>query len=163
MRASEVDSKDVLDWAKRNMKRHKLPEPVKPRGEDPELSFPDDPDRLSSAKLGQLMLRTTSFLAWALKLYGLADSEYALVEAEYKIQINARGVNKRKEMGRVAADVIEAAVLADDEGELGELYERKLKLQTVRTQLDNRIKIYEKCYAALSRELSRRELEAKTA
>lgn len=154
---------EVMAWAKQNMKKHRLPEASKPTDDDPEIDFPDDPDRLTSNRLGQLMLRFTAFTGWALRLYGLADSEYALVESEYSRLVHSRGIEKRKTLGRVAADVVEAAVLADADAELNELYERKLKLQTVRTQLDNRIKTYEKYYSALSRELSRRELEARTA
>ncbi len=161
MKPTEVSSKDIMDWTKEKMQKHHLPTPLKPEYTDPKLDFPDDPDDLSSNKLGQLMLQMTAFLGWALSLYGLADSEFALVDSEYKVQVNSLGIEKRKELGRLSADVIEAAVLADNE-DLGELYERRLKLQTVRIQLDNRIKIYEKFYAALSRELSRRELEAKT-
>ncbi len=161
MKPTDVDSEEIMEWAKEKMKKQRLPTPKKPSYTDPKLEFPDDPDDLSSNQLGQSMLKMTAYLGWAISLYGIADSEYALVDSEYRVNVNSLGIEKRKELGRLSADVIEAAVLADN-GSLGELYERRLKLQTVRIQLDNRIKIYEKYYAALSRELSRRELEAKT-
>ena len=62
MKASEVKTDDILEWVKGKMKKHRLPLPKKPEGTDPKLEFPDDPDDLSSAKLGQLMLKMTSFL-----------------------------------------------------------------------------------------------------
>lgn len=162
MRATDVTTDDVLKWAREKMEKKRLPLPKRPRGKNPEFAFPDDPDTLSSNELGQLMMRMTSFFGYAQRLFGLADSEFALVDIEYKVKINAAGIAVREKLGRVAADVVEAAVLNESE-DIGPLYERRLKLMTIRSQLESRLKIYEKLYQALSRELSRREMESRTA
>lgn len=156
----DVKADNVLEWAREKMEKKRLPLPKRPRGKDPEFIFPDDPDTLSSSELGQLMMRMTAFFGYAQRLFGLADSEFALVDIEYKVQINMAGIEVREKLGRVSADVVEAAVLSENE-DIAPLYERRLKLMTIRSQLESRLKIYEKLYQALSRELSRREMESR--
>jgi len=162
MKATDVKADEVKAWAEERLAKQRLPLPKKPRGKEPEFEFPEDPDSLSSNRLGQLMLQMAAFGAYAQRLHGLADSEFALVEAEYKIKISAAGIAVRERLGRVAADVVESVVLGEDKT-LGELYERRLQLQTVLTQLESRLKIYENLGKALSRELSRREMEVRAA
>ncbi|KKK99466.1 hypothetical protein LCGC14_2632460 [marine sediment metagenome] len=83
-----------------------------------------------------------------------------LVESEYRLRVNAAGVAVREELGRVSQDVIADVVLERNE-DLTPLYKRKLELTTVKVQLESRLRTYERAWNALSRELSRRELEAK--
>ena len=160
MNAADIKADDVLGWAKEKMDTRRLPLPKKPRGRDPQFDFPDDPDALGSNELGQLMMRMASYLGYTQRLLGIADSELALVEAEYRLRVNTAGLEARERLGRVAADVVEAAVLAEN-GDLVPLYERRLRLMTVCIQLKSRLSMYEKFYQALSRELSRREMESR--
>ena len=160
MKATDIKADNINKWAKDIIGTKNLPIPKKPTGTDPEFSFPDDPSALSPTKLGQLMMRFTSYFGYTQWLLGLADSEFALVDSEYKIHMNAAGIEIRESLGRVAADVVEAAVLKNNSS-LTPLYERRQKLIAVRIQLESRIKIYEKMNYTLSRELTRREMEAR--
>jgi len=160
MKATDIKADDINRWAKDIISKKNLPIPKKPAGTDPEFTFPDDPSELSPTKLGQLMMRFTSYFGYTQWLLGLADSEFTLVDSEYKIHMNAAGIEIREALGRVAADVVEAAVLKNDSS-LTPLYERRQKLMAVRIQLESRLKIYEKMNYALSRELTRRDMEAR--
>ena len=160
MKAIDIKADDIHKWARDIIGKKNLPIPKKPKGTDPEFSFPDDPSALSPTKLGQLMMRFTSYFGYTQWLLGLADSEFALVDSEYKVNMNVAGIQVREELGRVAADVVEAVVLKNDSS-LTPLYERRQKLTAIRIQLESRLKIYEKMNYALSRELTRRDMETR--
>ena len=161
MKAVEISGKDIYDWATAKVEKLRLPVPTKPSFPSPEFELPDDPNRLTSTELGQLMLRMTAFYGYCLRMLGMVESELCVVEAEYKIKVHTASLEVRKEMeGRPAVDVVEAAVLAQNE-DLTPLYKRRLELMAIRQQLDARLKIYEKCGSTLSRELSRREVETR--
>ena len=156
------DTKSILEWAKNKMAKYQLPVPSKPKGKDIEFDFPDDPSKLSNAELGQQMLRFASFFGYAQRRFGIVEARYVLVDAEYTTKVNVAGIQIRESevLGkRPSAEVVEAAVLRDNK-ELAPLYRRRLQLLTLRVRLESLIKIYERLYAALSRELSRRELES---
>ena len=160
MKPEEIEAKDIHEWAVARMKGLKLPVPRKPKNTDPEFSLPDDPDALPSPEVGQLMMRFAAWFSYSVRLLGMADSELVLVESEYKLKVNSRGIKLREELGRVSAEVVEAAVLAED-GDITEIYQRRLELLAIKTHLEARTKIYERGYSAMSRELSRRETEAR--
>ena len=162
MRATDVDSKEIDEWAKGRIAKHRLPLPKRPKGSSPEFDFPDDPSKLSNAELGQQMLRFASFFGYAQRRFGIVEARYVLVDAEYTTKVNVAGIQIRESEAlgkRPSAEVVEAAVLRDNK-ELAPLYRRRLQLLTLRVRLESLIKIYERLYAALSRELSRRELES---
>jgi len=144
------------------MLKQRLPLPKKPRAADPEFQYPEDPGILEPIEIGQWMSKFTSYFNYVTSLLGRVTSELVLVEAEYKLQVNSRRseVIANLTITRPAAEVIEAEVLAQHD-ELGPLYERRLQLLTIKETLEARAKIYERGYQAMSRELSRREMEAK--
>lgn len=141
-----------------------LPLPHKPTTKDPEFEFPEDPSGLSGTRLSQMMGRFTAWYAYTQRLLGLLDSELTLVDAEYKLLLVQAGLRLRSESEygkRPSADIIEGAVLLEADDDLLGLRDRKLELTAIKVQLASRILIYEKCYQALSRELTRREMEAR--
>lgn len=161
MNALDVDSSELFDWATERVKRQNLPLPKKPRGADPEYDVVDDPDSLSSIELGQRMSRFAAWLTYCARLVGVVESELVLVEAEYKLKVNAAMIDAREALpGRPSADLVEAYVLRRDD-ELGPLYKRRLELVAIKAQLEPRLRIYEKAWQALSRELTRREIETR--
>ena len=162
MKAEELNSDDLKRWADEKVREKHLPLPAAPKDTGPEFEVPDDPSTLTNPHLGQLMLRMSGYYAYTQRLIGIAASELVLVEAEFKLKVNIKDQDIRKELGRINQEAVEAAVLRDDE-ELTPLYERRLKLSAVKEQLESRLLIYEKLGYALSRELSRREMEARLA
>lgn len=161
MKPEKIKAKDIHSWAVGRMKGLKLPVPRKPKGTDPEFSLPDDPDALPSPEISQLMFQFADWFSFIVRQLGMADSELVLVEEEYKLKVNSRGIKLREKLGRVSADVIEAAVLAEN-GDLTEIYQRRLELLAIKAHLEARAKIYDCGKQAMSRELSRRETEART-
>ena len=161
MKAMDVESGKVFDWATDRVRRQNLPLPKKPRGTDPEYDVVDDPDSLSSVELGQRMSRFAAWLTYCMRLVGTVESELVLVEAEYKLRVNAAMIDAREALpGRPSADLVEAYVLRESD-ELGLLYKRKLELVAIKAQLEPRLRIYDKSWQALSRELTRREIESR--
>ena len=161
MNATEVSSAEIQDWAEDKMGKQRLPLPTKPKGKDVEFEYPEDPSKLVSIEIGQWMSKFTGWLTWTTSLLGRITSELVLVEAEYRLKINSFRSEVLADLpGRPAAEVVEAEVLKQND-ELGPLYERRLQLMTVKETLESRAKIYERGYQAMSRELSRREMEAK--
>jgi class 3 adenylate cyclase len=157
---SDID--EALRWVDDMFAKQHLPIPGKPKGKDPQFELPDDPDALKSPRLGDLMMRMSAWLSRSQYLYGLADSELVIVDKEFARELAERGPDIRERIGRVAADVVEATMMNENEDEeLEELYKRRVKLLSVTKRLESMIKIYERGYQALSRELSRRELEAR--
>ena len=115
------------------------------------------------------MLKLAGFYGYAARLLGLLESELVLVESEYRLGINAAGLHLRgsESFGkRPSAEVVEAAVVTAEEehgdhSDLLDLRHRRLELLAVKAQLESRLLIYDKGYAALSREQSRREVESR--
>ena len=112
MKATDVDSKEINEWAKERIAKHRLPLPKRPKGSSPEFDFPDDPSSLSNAALGQQMLRFASFFGYAQRRFGIVEARYVLVDAEYTTKINVAGIEIRESevLGkRPSAEVVEAA------------------------------------------------------
>lgn len=150
----------VYDWAREKLKRQQLPLPKRPTSEQPEYEFPEDPDAVTSVELGQLMLRYAAYHGYTLRLMGVVDSELTAIESEYQLRIQTHGLVERQELGRVAFDAIEAAVLVKYP-ELYAMKRRVTELRTIRVQLETSATIYERHWTALSREQARRAAEAK--
>ena len=161
MNALDVKGKDIFDEATRKVNAKGLPQPKQPLVEDPEFQFPADPNNITSVEIGQWLYKFTGYFNHATRLIGLVESELVGLDAEYKLQIHSRSMDVRGQTsGRPNADVVEALVLRDNPS-LEPLYSRRLELQTIKAQLEARIRIYEKGYQAMSRELARRDMEAK--
>lgn len=161
MNALEVGTEELLEWAQKKMAKQGLPLPTKPKGKDVEFVYPEDPSKLVSIAVGQWMSKFTAWYTYTTSLLGRVASELVPVEAEYKLEINSLRSEVLPGMpGRPAAEVVEAEVLKRHD-ELGPLYERRLQLMTIKEALEARARIYERGYQAMSRELSRREMEAK--
>lgn len=160
MKPTEVSATDVQEWANDRLSKQRVPLPRQPRAKESEFALPEDPDDLTLSELGQHMLRLNAYFAYARRLLGVLEGELVPIEAEYKLKINASRVTLGDELGkRPGFDTVEAAVLTTNE-ELGPLYERRLRLLTIKAGLQARLDIYESSWKALSREQSRRELEA---
>jgi len=161
MSATKVSSAEIQAWAKDKMSKQRLPLPTKPKGKDVEFVYPEDPSLLQSIEVGQHMSRFTAWFSYTVSLLGRITSELVLVEAEYRREIDSRCSEVLVDLpGKPTIKVIEAEVLKQHD-ELGPLYERRLQLMTIKETLESRVKIYERGYQAMSRELSRREMEAK--
>ncbi len=162
MRPIEVNATEVQEWANEKLSQQRVPLPKQPIAKEATFQLPEDPDDLTLSELGQHMLRLNAYYAYARRLLGILEGELVPVEAEYKLKVTAAG-NKIRGSGEIgkrpSADVVEAEVLSDSE-DLGPLYERRLKLLTIKAQLQARLDIYERSYQAMSRELTRRSIEA---
>ncbi len=162
MNATEVSSAEIRAWAEGKMGKQGLPLPTKPKGKDPKFEYPEDPSKLVSIEIGQWLAKFTGWLTYTMSLLGRVTSELVLVEAEFRLSINSLRSEVLADLsGRPAAEVVEAEVLTRHK-ELRPLYKRRLQLLTIKETLESRVKIYERGYSAMSRELSRREMEAKT-
>ncbi len=161
MNALDVNSDEIKEWANNKMARQGLPVPVKPHGGDPEFEYPEDPSKLTPVQIGQWMAKFTGWFNYATTLLGRVASELVPVEAEYRLKVNTLRADVLDGLpSRPAAEVVESEVLKGHD-ELGPLYKRRLELQTVEKILDARVKIYDRGYQAMSRELTRREMEGK--
>ncbi len=161
MNALDVDSSEIKEWAEKKMSKQGLPLPAKPTGKDVEFEYPEDPSKLTSIEISQWMAKFIGWFNWTTTLLGRVASELVLIEAEYRLKVNAFRADVLEGLpSRPAAEVVEATVLKEHD-ELKPIYERRLKLLSVEKSLDSRAKIYERGYAAMSRELSRREMETK--
>ena len=156
-----LDSKAILRWVQEKMEKLRLPAPARPKYKDPEFIIPADPSSLTTTELGQRMLQTAGWYAYCQRMFGLCESELVLVDAEFKLKVNIIAYELRKELGRVNQEAIESIAVAKNKEELSPLYERRLQLTAVKKRLESQLLIYERVYQALSREQSRRELEAR--
>ena len=161
MGALDLHKDDVKAWADGKLAKQGLPLPKMPSNKDPEFEYPEDPSRLGSIEIGQWMSKFTGFFNYTTRLLGNVEAELVLVEAEYRLRVNTLRPEVIEDMpSRPAADVVESEVLRRHD-ELTPLYERRLQLLSVQKSLEARAKIYERGYQAMSRELSRRELEGR--
>lgn len=160
MKPSELSSSEIFTWSTDKVRKLHLPLPKQPKSEDPEFSWPEDPSNLNNTQLGQMMLQMAGFYGYTQRLLGILESELTLVDAELKLKVNAASVPIRKELGRLNNEVIEAAVISNNE-EFTPLYKRKLELLSIKDQLQSRLLIYDKLYSCLSREQSRRDTETR--
>ena len=161
MNALDIDSEELKEWVEGKMTKQGLPLPSKPKMKDPEFEYPEDPSKLVSMEIGQWMSKFTAYFNYATSLTGRVASELVLVDAEYRLKVNTMRSDVIADMpSRPAADVVESEVLKQND-ELAPLYERRLKLMSIKETLEARAKIYERGYQAMSRELARREMEGK--
>lgn len=146
----------IMKEVTENMKSQRLPSPARPKADDPEYQFPEDPDELTSAQLGQLMLRFAAWEGYTHRLLGPVEAELVALEKESQIKVLGAGAGLRDELGKNAGrDTVEAAVLAFHP-EFLPLTQRITKLKTAKASLESRATIYQAGWSALSREQTRR-------
>lgn len=162
--ALSVTADELKQRVREGMRKKRLPLPKRsPKGDDPEFLVPRDPNRLGSVELGQWLLRLAGYEAYCARLLGQVESELVLVDAELTLKVNAYAPEVREELGgRPNTEVVEAQVLVKHD-ELASLYERRLELRAYKAELASRLKIYERSWQSLSRELARREIEVRAA
>ena len=161
MNALDVDSSEIKEWAEKKMSKQGLPLPAKPTGKDVEFEYPEDPSKLHSIEVGQWMSKFAGYFNYTTSLLGKVTSELVLVESEYRLRVNALRAGVINDLpSRPAAEVVEAEVLKQHD-DLTPLYKRRLQLMSIKETLEARARIYERGYSAMSRELSRREMEGK--
>lgn len=157
---SNIDGSEINERIKERQEKIGLPLPAKPKGFGKEYDFPEDPNSLQSVELGQLMLRMAGFNGYALRVIGGLEAEQVALEAEYRVAIADAGREIREKMGRVAADTIESLALANSPG-LMPLYRRLTEIRVALARMNSLSKIYTSQAGALSRELSRREMDSR--
>ena len=161
MNALDVDSGEIKEWAEGKMARQGLPLPAKPKGKDPTFEYPEDPSKLTPVEIGQWMSRFAGWFNYATSLLGRVASELVPVDSEYRLRVNALRADVLDRLpSRPAAEVVESEMLKRHDG-LAPLYKRRLELMTVEKTLEARVRMYERGYQAMSRELTRREMEGK--
>lgn len=137
-----------------------FPTPKKPDTEDTEIKLPSDPSKITSIELAQKLATAAAWHSYCVYRLGQLESELVLLQAEYKLKLNILSIPIRNKLGRQSADVIEAAVLGENE-ELMPDYTRIMELLSIKEVLTARINVYDKFYSALSREQSRRDTESR--
>lgn len=159
-----MNSEDVIQATATAMGRLRLPAPARSKIEESEYSFPEDcsTESLSSTELGSKMLHFNALLGHTQWRLGQLESKLIAITAEYRIRVQQYGLEWKAaaDVKRPSADVLEAAVLTEHT-ELVPLYQKKTELEAIQAQLESHVKIYERGWAALSRELARREMEVR--
>jgi len=155
-----INSEDIIKATTKSMERLRLPTPARPRIDAAEYTFPEDPEALSITELGSQMLHFNALLGHTQWRLGQLESKLIAIAKEYQIRIQQHGLEwkAQAEVKRPSQEVLEAAVLASHT-ELMPLCQKKTELEAIQVQLESHVKIYERAWAALSRELARREME----
>ena len=153
MELPELDHATLNTWVNEKVSKLHLPLPARPKYKDPEFNVPNDPSTLTVSELGQRMLQTSGWYAYAQRMFGICESELVLVDAEFKLKVNVIAYELRKELGRVNQEAVESIAVAKNPDELGHLFERRVQLTAIKKRLESQLLIYERCYQALSREL----------
>ena len=151
----------AVDKADAFIKRHELPAPSRPTGLGQEYDFPTDPRSLTSEKLGATRLRLSAFHGYTLYLIGREDVELEAFSTVYELMLgDAMDKVQRRAEKRLVTDVLKAVTITNHE-----VLRRLTRAVTERRARVGRLKaqlaVYEAHLAALSREQSRREMEAR--
>jgi hypothetical protein len=158
----EDKAEEIFATVLEKVGKHNLPLPRKPAYEEKEFEIPTDPDALNTIELGQKMMQSSAFYAYAKRLLGVLEAELIPLEAEYKLRTISLGniVRRDPTFKSRSAEIIEAEVLSANV-ELLPLHNRKVELQAIKALLESRADIYDRVYLTLSRELSRRGIESR--
>ena len=168
---TQVDAKEVAprQWTWRDaveradafIKAYKFPSPKRPTGLDAEYDFPTDPRTLTSEKLGALRLQLSAFHGYLLWLIGKEDVELSAFETVYDLILgDAMNTVAHEQAKRLVNDVLRSVTIMNNETLLGltrAVIERRARVGRLHAQLT----VYEAHLSALSREQSRREMEAR--
>ena len=147
MKATDVKTADVMQWAKDEIQRQGVLTP----------KYPDDQTTIDEAELSEYMREFSAMYSWATRLLGLTEAELHLVENEVNLYVDAKKPTVKAE-GRVTKEVAAAIILSTDE-HIGEAYESLQRLSALHTMLEAVCRACDKSFQALSRDLSRREIE----
>ena len=149
---------DQIKWVSTQMEKLNLPEVDRPTGLGEKYEFPDDPDTLTSNKLGQLLLRITAYNSYVVRVIGSVESDVLILETVYK-ELLAK-YRRDNDFGKMTSDAFENLAAVSDK-EISEVRDRLVKRQALLIQLKSFASMYQLQYAALSRELARRGQELK--
>jgi hypothetical protein len=159
--------RDAVTKADELIKAHHLPSPKRPEGFDAEYEFPTDPATLTNMKLGGIRLMLSAFHGYLLWLIGKEDVELSAFESVYDLILgDAMDKTQRMRDKKLVTDVLRAVTIQEYSGKDGErtllkltraVIERRARVGRLRAQLT----VYEAHLSALSREQSRREMEAR--
>jgi hypothetical protein len=165
----EVDDEATRKWTWRDavtkaealIKEHRFPSPKRPEGLGVEYEFPTDPRVLTSEKLGGLRLQLSAFHGYMLWLIGKEDVELSAFETVYDLLLgDAMDKMQLTREKKLVTDVLRSVTImgSNDLTNLTRaVIERRARVGRLRAQLT----VYEAHLNALSREQSRREMEAR--
>ena len=149
--ASEIKSSDIMKWAKNELKRQKVMVP----------DYPEDQTSLTEAELSVYMGEFSAMYSWCTRLLGLTEAELTVLESEVELKISKyTGKARQQENGKLTKDQQRAWILGNEE-ELTESYEKLQNLIALQTMLEAACRACDKSAQALSRDLTRREIEIK--
>lgn len=133
-----------------------LPSPRRPDKMEKEYDFPDNPAGLSSTELGQKMMALMAWYGYAAKHLGVQDAQLTAMKSVFEIMIGKAMVDIAKLSAIRLVKDQQFAMALDKDGELAAFYSRMLEKQVFADTLRAQVQVYEKQWAALSREQSRR-------
>ena len=154
----EFNANEMYKQVTTKIEKLGLPIPPKPAGKDTDIQLASDPSEMTSSELGTKLSKAAAWFGHCQYLLGVLESELTLLEAEYNLKLNLASIPVRERLGRQNGAVIEAAVL-EENSDLMPAYTRRAELLSIRETFTARLNIYDRFYAALSREQSRREAE----
>lgn len=144
------------------IRQHELPAPSRPAGLGKEYDFPTDARTLTSLQLGTLRLRLSAFHGYVLYLLGREDVELGAFEAVYDMVLgDAMQKVANASVKRMVTDVLRSVTVDGSEtlkGLFRSITDRRARVGLLKSHLA----VYEAHLNALSREQSRREMEART-
>lgn len=152
-----------LNFLKKTINEFKLANPIRPENFGKDFSFPEDLHIISVAELGKLMGQLAAFRGYVTRLLGTQESIQVLVNSTYEVMLGSAmyEISKEAREGpRLVKDILMALALESSE-DLMWLWNEKNSLEAITVKLRSQLTIYDQHYAALSRELSRRDTEAR--
>lgn len=159
--AADWSWRTAVDKANAFIAKHALPAPKQPVGLGREYDFPTDPRSLTSEKLGALRLMLSAFHGYALSIVGREDVELEAFTTVYELMLgDAMDKVQRKAEKRLVTDVLKSVTISNNDvlkRLTRAVIERRARVGRLKAQLT----VYEAHLAALSREQSRREMEAR--
>jgi hypothetical protein len=131
--------------------------PVQPKTFGKEYAFPEDVTNVTSAELGNWLMKLASWRGYTLKLIAQADTEFSIMEETFNTMV-AKELSKETDK-RVTKDMAIGKVLAiEGMGQLKvQLIEKKAYVDSLKTVCE----IYTVQFECVSREISRRNIESR--
>lgn len=147
------------------MQGQQFPQMRRPVTFGQDYDFPSQPSELTSTVLGQLQLTITGYYSQSLRVLGEADAELGILKGSFDIKLgleqqriqDARGTGKGS---RVLKENLKAIAI-EGNATLKAAYILVLQKDAILKVLTAQRDIYHEHLLRLSREQSRREMEAK--
>lgn len=123
------DWRKAVNEARNRLVENKFPIPKKPTVGLGELEYPTDIESVNSIQLGNLMLRLTSWYAYATASLAFARAELTAFKEVYEAMLGQRMYYLSRTMdGRSVKDVLRSLALEKDDA-LGAMFQEKLELE----------------------------------